>query len=311
MRRNRILTYCVALSALLHVVALALATRLEWPGPRPADVMEVDLADIPRPPDFLPPQPGIVRSARPVPPPKPVPPPAEARRTPAGEILRGRVPDLPIDPEKAPEKEFPAEAPKAESPARREPAPAKAAAPAARPGGEPREPGAAPGSPKKTVLVPSLGRMVEMARTEAGGLRGDGSSRGNAAGTEGKAKGEKGAIAEEAGGSLQASLETTDARYISYLAGIKRKIELTWNYPADAMYAGVQGDLTIVFVIGSAGALESVRLVRGSGHRILDDEAQRAIRAANPYNPFPKSYTVSSITITAHFVYGLTPARFR
>src|SRR5512145_797813 len=114
MPTGRILKYCLALSVLFHAAIVALSTLLPVAPRRAEDVMVVDLADLPRSTDFLPPKPGIVRGARPADPPKPARP---LKPQPRPELLRGAVPDLPVDPGLPPEKEFPA------APAREEPQP--------------------------------------------------------------------------------------------------------------------------------------------------------------------------------------------
>ncbi len=99
------------------------------------------------------------------------------------------------------------------------------------------------------------------------------------------------------------SLDTRDFRYISYFATIKRQIELVWNYPEEAARAGIYGELMMQFIIRRDGRLEEVRLLRSSGSRILDEEAIRAVRIANPYNPFPKRITKKRLHINAVFSY--------
>lgn len=99
------------------------------------------------------------------------------------------------------------------------------------------------------------------------------------------------------------SLDTRDFRYISYFATIKRRIELVWNYPEEAARAGIFGELMLRFTLLSDGRLEDVRLLRSSGSRLLDDEAVRAVKVANPYNPFPKRITKRRLQINAVFSY--------
>src|SRR3990172_9874868 len=89
---------------------------IPWTPHRPADVMIVDLADLPRSADFPTPRPGIVEGARPNPPPPSPPKPARKEKPPVPlpRELAGRVPDLPVNPDLPPEKEFPVPPPKAE-----------------------------------------------------------------------------------------------------------------------------------------------------------------------------------------------------
>lgn len=320
MPSSRTLKYYILLSILFHVVLAEFATLIPAPVKPSGDVMVVDLADIPRSTDFLRPKPGIVEGTRPSPPPpRPVPPP---RKILPEEVLTGRVPDLPVKPDLPPEKEFPV--PSAKKPEDRNPEPAKTTtAPKtpepenggekARPGGEPSP----PSLPRKDEeprslrdLTPSLGKMV-LARRETGAGRGQESSRGTATGTGGKAA-ETGEIVEERGGGAHlTSLNAPEIRYISYFAGIKRKIELVWQYPYDAQVAGIQGSLVVDFVIGRDGRLASVDLVQGSGQKILDDEAIGAIRKAAPYAPIPKEYTIPDLRIRAHFIYEMHSLRIR
>jgi protein TonB len=69
--------------------------------------------------------------------------------------------------------------------------------------------------------------------------------------------------------------------------------------------AGIQGTLTVDFVIGRNGTLQSVQLLRGSGYKILDDEALGSIRKAAPYNPIPENYTIPDLRIRARFIYEM------
>lgn len=291
---------CVALSFLTHLVIMALATLVPWTSRPVESVMVVDLADLPRVSDFLPPKPGILQGGRPrVPPPKPENRPrAEARPQMPPRVMAGRVPDLPVNPALPPEEKFPLPRAK-ETPAgaARE---AAAKPPRAVPV-EPRASGSA-GKPLKE-LTPSLGKIV-IAMGERGG-RGSGNSSGDTVGTGGKAH-EIGSIVEEGGATLKA-LNAPEIQYISYFAGIKRKIELVWGYPAAA--AGIEGDVIVDFVIGRSGKLDAIRLVNGSGHSMLDDEALGAIRKASPYDPIPSEYKIPNLQIRAHFVYTVTQTR--
>ncbi len=311
MPAGRILKYCVALSVLFHL-AVALFAALLPVAPRPAeDVVVVEMADLPRAPDFLPPKPGVIEGARPKPPPvpdRPVPKrkPPELPR----DVMQGRVPDLPVDARLPAEKEFPAR-PEPQPPGPKEPPaqsaraaePPQEAKPAAPANGAPA---AEKGGAAKSLrdLTPGLGKTV-MAMRERGGGRGRNNSSGSAVGTEAKAR-PKGEIAEERGDQTAdfKPFKGPETRFISYFASIKRKVDLVWTYPYDAMVAGIHGDLVIVFVIGRNGQLERYDLTKSSGHKILDDEAIRSIRAAAPFDPIPTDYDIPNLTVQGHFIYG-------
>ena len=292
---------CVALSFLAHLMFAAFAALVPMTARTVEDVMVVDLADLPRVSDFLPPKPGILQGERPkATPGKPERRAPEKAAAPRPErILEGRVPDLPVDPSLPPEEKFPETRPREAQAAPPREAPAQTAAPAA-PGGP--KPSGRSGKPLKE-LTPSLGKMV-IAMGERGG-RGSGNSAGDASGTAGKAE-ERGVFVEEGGATLTA-LNAPEVRYISYLAGIKRKIELVWGYPASA--AGIEGEVIVDFVIGRSGKLDAISVVRGSGHKALDEEALSAVRKASPYDPIPYNYKIPNLQIRGHFVYTVTQTR--
>ena len=99
-------------------------------------------------------------------------------------------------------------------------------------------------------------------------------------------------------------LSTTEFKYISYFAKLKRQIEAVWNYPQESRYRGEQGQLFLVFTIRSNGDLENIELLSSSGYARLDNEALRAIRVAAPYAPFPKDWgALEKLNIKATFIY--------
>ena len=308
------------LSCLVHLVGLMMAALVPWTARKTESVMVVDLADLPRATDFFPPTPGVIEGGLPKP---------EKRAAPAAgkpltpRTLTGRVPDLPVNPALPPEESFkPVRAKEAPAPPAAKESPQQTArvgepagaagkgTPVAQPpplesqrGPSPSEKPGGSGHPLKD-LNPSLGKMVLAMGITSG--RGSGNTSGNAVGSGGKA-GDKGGIVEEGGGTKFTALNAPEIQYISYFAGIKRKIELVWGYPAGA--GGIEGDVIADFVVGRNGRLESVTLVRGSGSRILDDEALGAIRKASPYAPIPSEYKIANLQIRAHFYYTVTQTR--
>lgn len=300
----------MGLSVLLHLLVLWLAYRFPSTVRPPEEVMEIDLSDIPRATDFLPAERGILEGRRP----RPAPPPPARKEIPVPPEMQGRVPDLPVKQDLPPEESFPVIARKAEpsgeakgtqgKDAGRREAKAEPAPSPVTPQSAPGKSGAPRSAPSKSLrdLTPSLGKMV-MAREEPSGGRGQGAAAGNAVGTGGKSTGEEGVTEEGGGGFRLTPLNAPEIQYISYFASIKRKIELVWQYPYEAAAAGIQGELTIDFVIARSGAVNSIELVRGSGSKILDDEAIRSIRKAAPFDPIPAQYKIPSLQIRGRFVY--------
>ncbi len=290
----------MGLSVLLHLLVLWLGYRFPSTVRPPEEVMEIDLSDIPRATDFLPAERGILGGR----PPRPAPAPNAGKAPP---VPQGRVPDLPVKPDLPPEESFPINARKAGPAAEATDGRAAKAAPApspVTPQSAPGKSGAPRSAPSKSLrdLTPSLGKMV-MTREEPSGGRGQGAAAGNAVGTGGKATGEEGVTEEGGGGFRLMPLNAPEVQYISYFASIKRKIELVWQYPYEAAVAGIQGELTLDFVIARSGKINSVELVRSSGSKILDDEAIRSIRKAAPFDPIPAQYKIASLQIRGRFVY--------
>jgi len=102
------------------------------------------------------------------------------------------------------------------------------------------------------------------------------------------------------------SLDTKDPTYHPYTKVIKEKISNYWIYPLSAQQNFIQGSLLIVFRLDKNGNLIKCNIDRSSGHEILDTQALKAIRLANPFPPFPENITVQLLNINASFTYQLT-----
>jgi protein TonB len=59
------------------------------------------------------------------------------------------------------------------------------------------------------------------------------------------------------------------------------------NYPDQARRKKLSGTLILDVVINSNGELVNIDLRQSSGHKLLDDAAQRIVKLAAPYAPFP------------------------
>jgi len=99
-------------------------------------------------------------------------------------------------------------------------------------------------------------------------------------------------------------LNTSDVRYASYTQTVKQWIESRWEYPDLAKQYGLQGRVVVEFTIRQNGHIELLSLVRSSGSKLLDEEAVRAIKAAVPFKPFPRSIQETSLRIIAGFIYS-------
>lgn len=85
------------------------------------------------------------------------------------------------------------------------------------------------------------------------------------------------------------SSATREYRYASYMEAWRRKVERigNLNYPREAKREGLFGNLILHVAVRADGALEDVRVVRSSGHEVLDQAAVRIVRLAAPFAPFP------------------------
>jgi protein TonB len=77
-------------------------------------------------------------------------------------------------------------------------------------------------------------------------------------------------------------------RYAQYVEDWRLKVERigNLNYPDDAR-GRIYGSLVLKVSIKADGSLESVQVMRSSGHQILDRAAERIVKMASPYASFP------------------------
>jgi protein TonB len=66
------------------------------------------------------------------------------------------------------------------------------------------------------------------------------------------------------------------------LSQLRARIERSLVYPPLARKRKMEGTATVSFVVGDGGVPAELRLVRSSGHRLLDDEAMNTVRRASP-----------------------------
>src|SRR6266545_1240123 len=173
-----------------------------------------------------------------------------------------------------------AEAPKPPAPkappraqvAKAEPRPAP---PAARPAESgPAAPAPQPAAPPNLLRPPAGG----------GGLQG-----GGRAGVEGE----------------PIPLDTPEPKYQDYFNKIRERIKANWIYPYEAGSRGIEGDLSIEFVIAKDGHLQFIELRRSSRVLILDNAALNAVKLAQPFPPVPDDLAKQALAINGLFVYRI------
>jgi len=101
---------------------------------------------------------------------------------------------------------------------------------------------------------------------------------------------------------------TREYRYAAYLEAWRRKVERVGNlnYPDAARRRKLYGDLLLHVAVRADGSVADIRVVRSSGHKVLDDAAVRIVRLAAPFAPFPeeirKEVDILDITRTWQFM---------
>lgn len=100
---------------------------------------------------------------------------------------------------------------------------------------------------------------------------------------------------------------TEEYRYAQYVEDWRAKVEQVGNlnYPEAARRQKIFGSLLLTIHIRADGSVESVEINKSSGQRILDAAAQKIVRLAAPYAPFPpdirRETDILSITRTWTF----------
>jgi protein TonB len=105
-------------------------------------------------------------------------------------------------------------------------------------------------------------------------------------------------------------LNTRDPVLAPFTKIIERWIEAEWEYPELAKYHGLQGKVTVEFTVLQSGQVDLLSVVRSSGSNLLDEEAVRAIKAAAPFPPIPRSIAANRLRIIAGFTYLNNRAAF-
>ncbi len=84
-----------------------------------------------------------------------------------------------------------------------------------------------------------------------------------------------------------AARQSADA---AYLQQWRQRVEAVGNkyYPEASVRYGIYGSLRLLVVIRHDGRLEDIRVLSSSGFAVLDEAAQKIVRMAAPFSPFPQ-----------------------
>ena len=85
------------------------------------------------------------------------------------------------------------------------------------------------------------------------------------------------------------SVAAQSAVEAEYIYRWVRKIEEvgTLNYPPQAVEEKLDGSLRLLVAVNTQGHLVELKVLHGSGYRVLDDAARYIVRLAEPFEPFP------------------------
>lgn len=87
------------------------------------------------------------------------------------------------------------------------------------------------------------------------------------------------------------SAATREFVFATYLRQWADRVEKVGNlnYPDEARRRQLKGSVVLSVGIRKNGSIESINVLRSSGHKILDDAAVRIARLAEPYPPVPRT----------------------
>ena len=97
------------------------------------------------------------------------------------------------------------------------------------------------------------------------------------------------------------SSNTREYAYAAYMKGWVGRVERVGNlnYPDDARRQGMYGELVLTVALNRDGSIKSMDVIKSSGHKLLDDAAQRIVRLAAPFPALPPDKTrVDELYIT-------------
>ena len=113
-------------------------------------------------------------------------------------------------------------------------------------------------------------------------------------------------IDDEVDNGERIDFNTTNFRYLGYFTSVRKAFEMVWSYPSEAVRRGLQGEVRLEFTIQKDGSVSRIRVIEGSGHKILDDAVVDALRLASPFAPLPTNMKKNQLTIVGSFRYVLT-----
>lgn len=101
---------------------------------------------------------------------------------------------------------------------------------------------------------------------------------------------------QEEGNDLDLSVAAILSRR-DYLAQIIRDVYSNIRYPDRAVRRNYEGDVRVRLTIARDGLLAGMQVLHGARHEMLNEEAERAVRAAAPFAPIPAALRGDQIEV--------------
>lgn len=102
-------------------------------------------------------------------------------------------------------------------------------------------------------------------------------------------------------------LNAKEYRFASYIEAWRDKVEKfgSLNYPEEAIRRNINGSLLLDVGVNPDGSIESMNVLRSSGHKVLDKAATQIVKMAAPFPPLTKAILkdtdVLHISLVWHF----------
>ena len=105
------------------------------------------------------------------------------------------------------------------------------------------------------------------------------------------------------------SANTQEYEYAAYMRAWVARVERigNLNFPDEARAGKISGGLVLTVAVRRDGRVERIDVIQPSGHKMLDEAAQRIVRLAEPFAPLPRSrdeVDILHITRTWQFLPG-------
>jgi protein TonB len=84
----------------------------------------------------------------------------------------------------------------------------------------------------------------------------------------------------------------------AYVSRIRAKLNRLKKYPPAAASQRLGGIVTVNFTIDRGGNVITSRMVNGSGHPVLDQEAMALLKRCSPFPAMPKELTETTLNLT-------------